>query len=89
MTALLNSIVKTSLTTSIPSQKLRIKNNETLNKKLSKSKNLTFLTTDARQAFTQLRQTFIETSIFSYFDSKRHIKIKTNVSSYTIRNILS
>ena len=47
-----------------------------LNKKSSKSKNPAFLTIDARQTFTQLRQTFTKAPIFSNFDLKRHIRIE-------------
>ena len=49
----LTSMLKTSLTASTPSQKLR--DDEALNEKLSKSKNPAFLTANAKQAFTQLR----------------------------------
>lgn len=44
-----------------------------LNKKLLKSKNLAFLTTDARQVFIQLRQTFTKIPIFNYFNLEYHI----------------
>lgn len=64
-------------------------NDEALNKKLSKSKNLTFLTANARQAFTQFRQAFIEASILSHFDLECHIQIKTDAFGYAIGGVLS
>ena len=64
-------------------------NNEALNKKSTKSKNAAFLTTDARQAFTQLRQAFTKTPILSHFDSERYIRIETKASGYAIGGILS
>ena len=48
-----------------------------------------FLTFDARKAFTQLRQAFIEAPIFRHFDSERYIRIETNASGYTIGGVLS
>ena len=51
----LTSMFKTSSTASTPSQKLRMGEDKTSNKKSSKSKNSAFLTADARQAFTRLR----------------------------------
>ena len=71
--ALLTSILKISSTASTPSQKLIMKDNEDLNKKLSKSKNPAFLTADAKQAFTQLRQAFTKAPILSHFDPECHI----------------
>ena len=61
-----------------------MRNDENLNKKLSKSKNPTFLTVDAKQAFTWLRQAFTEAPILSYFDPKRYIRIETDASGYAI-----
>ena len=48
-----------------------------------------FPTPDARQVFIQLRQLFTKASIFQYFDPKRHIRIKTNASRYTIGSVFS
>ena len=48
-----------------------------------------FLTPDARRAFTQLRQAFTEAPILRHFDPERHIRIETDVSSYTIGGIPS
>ena len=48
-----------------------------------------FLTPDARRAFTQLRQAFTEAPILRHFDSKRHIQIETNASGYAIGGVLS
>ena len=66
-----------------------IEDDEASNEKSSKSKNPTFLTVDARQAFTQLRQAFIEVSILSHFDLKCHIRIETNASGYAIGGVLN
>ena len=60
-----------------------------LNKKLLKSKNPAFLTANARQAFTQLRQAFTKAPILSYFNPERYIRIETNASSYAIGGVLS
>ena len=62
---------------------------ETSNKKLSKSKNPVFLIANTTQAFTQLRQRFTNTSIFSYFDPERHIWVETDGFGYAIGGILS
>ena len=48
-----------------------------------------FLTSKARQAFTQLRQAFVEAPILHHFDPKSHIQIETNVSGYVIGGVLS
>ena len=48
-----------------------------------------FFTPEARLAFTRLRQAFVEALILHYFDPKSHIRIKTDASSYTIRDVLS
>lgn len=50
---------------------------------------LSFFTPKARQAFTNLRQAFIEILILHSFDLNCHICIKINVSSYVIDKILS
>lgn len=55
--------------------------------KLSSKPN--FLTPGARSAYAKLRQAFIETSIFYYFDPQCHIQIKTDTLGYTIGWFLS
>ena len=47
-----------------------------------------FLTSNARRAFTQLRQTFTKAPILQHFDSKRHIWIETDVSGCAIGDVL-
>ena len=48
-----------------------------------------FLTLDARQTFTQLRQALIRAPILRHFDPECYIQVKTDTSSYTIDGILS
>ena len=48
-----------------------------------------FLTPDARRAFTQLRQAFTEAPILRHFDPERHIRIETDASGYAIGGVLS
>ena len=48
-----------------------------------------FLTLDARQAFTQLRQAFTEALILRHFDPECHIRIETDASGYAIGGVLS
>ena len=48
-----------------------------------------FLTSEAKLAFLQLRQTFTEVSILHHFDPERYIWINTNTSGYAIGGILS
>ena len=48
-----------------------------------------YLTPDAKQAFTQLRQAFTKAPILWHFDPECHIQIETNVSSYAIGGVLS
>ena len=59
----------------------------------SPSKNLNevtgYLTSDARRAFIQLRQTFTEAPILQHFDPECHIQIKTDASDYAIGGMLS
>ena len=43
-----------------------------------------FLTSSARQAFTQLSQVFSKALIFWYFDTDYHIQIETDASGYAI-----
>ena len=66
-----------------------IKNDETSNKKLLKSKNPIFLTTNARKGFTWLRQMFTKIPILSHFDPEYYIRVEINTSDYAIRGILS
>ncbi len=59
----------------------------------SRAKNLgqsgSFLTADARRAFTKLRQAFLEAPILNYFDPERHIRIETDALGYAISGVLS
>ena len=63
---------------------------ETFGKLLSKNSNgaPSYLTPDARQAFTQLRQAFTKAPILRLFDPKYHIPIETNTSGYTTGGVL-
>ncbi len=59
----------------------------------SRAKNLgqsgLFFTADARRAFAELRQAFLEAPILNHFDPKRHIRIETDASDYAIGRVLS
>ena len=59
----------------------------------SASKNLnratSYLTLNARQAFTQLRQVFTKAPILRHFDPECYIRIETNASNYAIGGVLS
>ena len=48
-----------------------------------------FLTPEARLAFTQLRQAFVEAPILHHFDPESHIRIETDASGYAIGGVLS
>ena len=48
-----------------------------------------YLTPDAKQAFTQLRQAFTEAPILRHFDPECHIRIETDASGYAIGGVLS
>ena len=48
-----------------------------------------YLTPNARQAFTQLRQVFTKAQILRRFDPKYHIQIETDASGYAIGDVLS
>ena len=48
-----------------------------------------FLTPDARRAFTQLRQAFTKAPILRHFDLERYIRIETDTSGYAIVGVLS
>ena len=56
-------------------------------KNLAKAMN--YLTSDARQTFTQLKQAFTKAPILQHFDPKYYIWIKIDTSKYVIRSILS
>ena len=64
---------------------------ETVGRLLSKNSNgaTSYLTPDARQAFTQLRQAFTKAPILQHFDPKCHIRIETDTSAYAIGDVLS
>ncbi len=53
------------------------------------SKSRLFLTSEARKAFTKLRQVFVEGPILNHFDLERHIRIETDASGYAIDGIFS
>lgn len=53
------------------------------------TKELKFLTSSVRKALNLLRQAFIKAPILQHFDLEYYIQIKTNVSGYAIRSILS
>ena len=48
-----------------------------------------YLTSKAREVFTQLRQPFIKAPILRYFDLKYYIRIETNTSGFAIGRIFS
>ena len=48
-----------------------------------------FLTLEARLAFTQLRQAFVEALILHHFNPESHIQIETDVLGYAIGSVLS
>ena len=48
-----------------------------------------FFTTNARRAFTKLRQAFVEAPILNYFDLEYHIWIEIDALGYAIGGILS
>ena len=48
-----------------------------------------YLTANAKQAFTQLRQAFTKALILQHFDPKYHIRIENDVSDYAIGRVLS
>ena len=102
--ALFTSILKTSLWPAAVLPATTVDNSEVIkksgrNKEKSAKSDFTkpvrraeepsFLTPDARRAFTQLRQAFTEALILRHFDPERHIRIKTDVSGYVIGSVLS
>ena len=48
-----------------------------------------FLTSGAKKAFIYQQKTFTKASIFTYFDLKHCIRIKTDVLGYLISRILN
>ena len=48
-----------------------------------------FLTSEARLAFTKLRQAFIKAMILYHFDSECHIRVETDASSYIIDRVFN
>ena len=62
---------------------------ENLTKVFVQSFGSSFLTFGAKQAFTKMKQTYIETPILYHFDSNSYILIETNISHYAIDGILS
>ena len=78
--------------------RLDISRNSTKSKNQPKSRHLgnsnklgepKFLIFGVKEAFNHLRQAFTKAPIFWHFNPKYHIWIKTDVSGYTIRKILS
>ena len=58
-------------------------------KPMRRAEEPSFLTPNARQAFTQLRQAFTKAPILRHFDPERHIRIKTYAFSYAIGGVFS
>ncbi len=48
-----------------------------------------FLTFEAKKAFAELKQAFIEAPILNHFDLEYHIHIETDASGYAIGQILN
>ena len=59
------------------------------NSSKSKKTESGFLTSGAKKAFTELRQTFVKALILHHFDLERHIRVKTDASDYAIGRVLS
>ena len=51
--------------------------------------NSNFLISEAKLAFSRLRQAFTKAPIFHHFDPERYIRIETDASGYAIGGILS
>ena len=66
---------------------------ETVKKSLLMLKNLNktsdYITLNAKQAFTQLRQAFTNALIFQQFALKYFTQMKIDISSYAIRRVLN
>ena len=57
--------------------------------KFKKTLGLDFLTLRAKLAFIKLKQAFLKVLILHQFNLERHIRIKTDISSYAIGGVLS
>ncbi len=68
---------------------IRAKKSEASRAKNLSSQSGSFLISEARKAFTKLRQAFVEAPILNHFDLEHHIRIKMDVSGYAISGILS
>ncbi len=68
---------------------IRAKKSEASQVKNFKNQSGSFLTFQARKAFTKLRQVFVEALILNHFDLERHIQIETDASGYAIGGSLS
>ena len=55
----------------------------------NKEARMGFLTSEARLAFTQLKQAFVKAPILHHFDLESYIQIETDISGYAIGGILS
>ena len=53
------------------------------------NKATSYLTPNARQAFTQLKQAFTKALILEHFDLECHIQIEIDASGYAIGDVLS
>ena len=66
---------------------------ETVKRSLLTSKNSNgatgYLTPDAKQAFTQLRQVFTIAPIFRHFNPECHFRIEIDASGYAMSGVLS
>ena len=102
--ALLTSILKTSPLLAVALPATAVDNSEVIGssdanerksaksdfiKPMHRAEEPSFLTPDARQAFTQLRQAFTKAPILRHFDPKRHIRIETDASGCVIGDVLS
>ncbi len=68
---------------------IRAEKSEASRAKNLSSQSKSFLTSEARKTFSKLRQAFIGAPILNHFDPKRHIRIETDASDYTIGGILN
>ena len=68
---------------------VKSKNHDFPLKSRTKKAGMGFFTPEARLAFTQLRQAFVEAPILYHFNTKSHIRIETNALGYAISSILS
>ena len=65
------------------------KSSKSKNSSKSKEAESGFLTSEARKAFTELRQAFVKAPILHHFDPECHIRIEMDVSGYAIGEVLS